>query len=89
MSGLARWQVGLIVLGGLAFAAGIGATKSLQQGSFIVVLIAGVALFLVGLRNPRVQPSTHIRMADAWPWIAMFLVVCAWDIVMLRAGNNS
>ncbi len=88
VSGLARWQIGLVVLGGLAFAIGISATKPLQPGSFYVVLIAGAALFLVGLRNPRVEPSTQVRMVGVWPWIAVFLAGCAWTVVALLAGNN-
>ncbi len=88
VSGLARWQIGLVVLGGLAFAIGINATKPFQRDSLSVVLIAGAALFLVGLRNPRVQPSAHVRMADVWPWIAVFLAGCAWTVVALLAGNN-
>lgn len=83
-----------VLAGGLVFASAIAATRPLQVGSLLVVLVAATAITSAGLlRRGRDGSSgspgvTARRQAAAWPWLAVFLVLCGWELTMFLAGNN-
>ncbi|MEI8080899.1 MAG: hypothetical protein WCI74_03545 [Actinomycetes bacterium] len=85
---LAGWRMVVVLGGGLAFSIGIAATQPLQRGSLLVVSAAVAVVLIAGMRAPRAHPTRDVRLADALPWIALFVVGCLWEAAMALLGNN-
>ena len=80
----------VVATAGLIFAGAISLTLPLHSGSLAAVCVAGGALVLVSLISPGPtdEKSRTMRLVQTVPWIAIFLIWCAWEVTMFFAGNN-